>query len=163
MVIAAALSALLFAAGCGGSDDDSATGSSGGSTDVTIETGSLSKAEFIKQASAACVKTQEQFEKHAAAFLEESNKNPPKPTETSPEITLVKTVFIPDYQDQVEAVSALGAPSGDEQELTTFLEALQKVLDDADANPQAFIESGGSFGKAPKLAKAYGLVGCAET
>lgn len=158
MLVGVALSALLVAAGCGGGDD-SATGSSG---DVTVETGSLSKAEFVKQASAICKKTQENFTGEAAAFVTKTNKEPPKPTETGPEEKLVETILIPNFESQVEEISELGAPSGDEEEVTAFLDSLQAVLDEASEDPQAFIETEGSFGRAPKLAQKYGLTGCAE-
>ena len=159
MAIAAALTALLLAAGCG-SDDDSATGSSDG--EVTVETGSLSKAKFVEQANAICQKTKDQFNKEAAQFVEQVSKKPPKPTEGSPEEKLVEKAVVPNYQNEVDEISALGAPSGDEKEVTAFLEALQQVVDGASEEPASFVQSGGSFGKAPKLAKAYGLSGCAE-
>jgi hypothetical protein len=159
-VLTAALSALLLAGGCGDSDD-SATGSAG--EEITVETSSLSKAEFIKQADAICQKTKSDFENAVVASLTRQRTNPVKPTEASPEEKLVETTLVNTYQKQIDEISELGAPSGDEEDIAAFLNTLQQVIDSAGEDPIAFIENDVSFGKAPKLAIAYGLTGCAET
>lgn len=159
LVIAGVLSALLLVAGCG-SDEDDATGSSGGG-EVTVETGSLSKAEFIKQANAVCAKGREQLEKKAAAFLEEAGENPAKPSEGSPEVEFLEETYIPSFEQQIDDVSAIGAPAGDEKEIGAFLQALQDTLDKAAEEPQGIITGGITLDKAAKLASAYGLKNCA--
>lgn len=157
-VLVAALSALLLVGGCGDSDD-SATGSSDG--EVTVETGSLSKAAFVKQANKICLETQKKFQIEAVRFIERAGKNPPKPTEASPEEELTETIVVKNFQDQVDELASLGAPSGDEEEISAILNALQQEVDNASEDPATFIKSEGSFGKAPKLASAYGLTECA--
>ncbi len=165
-MVAATAIALLLAAGCG-SDDDSATGSSGGgSTEgVTVETGSLSKAAFIKKADAICAGTWEEFEKQVQAAYLEERENPRKPTEVSPLIEFYETDFEDMYEDQIAKISALGAPQGDEQEITAYLEGVQDGLAEAEENAEAFfgpfIQREGAFKGASQLAKAYGLRVCA--
>jgi hypothetical protein len=177
LVAAAATLALAAAAGCGGGSTTGSSSSSGGGEvsssgsgevsssgggEVSVETGSLSKPKFIKEANAICKGTREQFSKEFLIFSKQVNEKPPKPTETPPEVTFVETVLVPNYQKQVEEISSLGAPSGDEEAVGAMLNALQAVVDEASEDPQGFVENEGSFGKAPKLAKAYGLEGCAE-
>jgi len=156
--VVAALS-LLLATGCGG--DDSATGSSSDG-EVTVETSSLSKAQFTKQANAVCSETRKQIEGELAAYLKKQNEDPTAASEGDPEIELVEETVIPNMQKQVDEISALGAPSGDEEELSAFLNSLQKTVDEMSDDPKTFIRSQGSFGDAPKLAEAYGLDGCAS-
>ncbi|HEX6752257.1 MAG TPA: hypothetical protein VF093_01530 [Solirubrobacterales bacterium] len=162
-VIAATAFALLFAAGCGDSDD-SATGSSGDSTEITVDTGSLSKAAFIKKVEPICRSAAEKFQTQLGKVFEESTDNPPKPTETPLEIEFYEDDFAKIYQTQIDEISALGAPSGDEQEIAAYLEAVQKGIDEAAENPeafgQAFLEAQGSFKETPPLTAAYGLRGC---
>lgn len=160
LVTAGVLSVLLLAVGCG-SDDGEATGSSENG-EVTVETGSLSKAEFVKQASAACAKTREQLTQEFVKLFEQASKSPPKPTEVSPEVKFVEENYVTGFQRQIDEVSALGAPAGDEEEITAFLESMQQEIEKAAEDPQAFITRDAGLGKAPKLAKAYGLTNCAE-
>jgi hypothetical protein len=160
LAIVGVLAALLLVAGCG-SDEDDATGSSGGG-EVTVETGSLSKAEFVKQANAVCAKNREQLERAVATFTAETSKTPAKPSEEPPEVAFLEETYLPGFQQQVDEVSAIGAPAGDEKEIVAFLQALQNMIDTATEEPQAFIDGDVSLDKAAKLAKAYGLTNCAD-
>ncbi|HEY7950241.1 MAG TPA: hypothetical protein VID51_05340 [Solirubrobacterales bacterium] len=164
-VIAATAFALLLAAGCGDSDDDSATGSSGGSTEeITVDTGSLSKAAFIKKVEPICRRATEKFQTQLGKVFEESGDNPRKPTETPLEFEFYEDDFAKIYQTQIDEISALGAPSGDEQEIAAYLEAVQKGIDEAVEDPEAFntafLEAQGNFKETPPLTAAYGLRGC---
>jgi hypothetical protein len=160
LAIVGVLSALLLAAGCG-SDEGDATGSSGGG-EVTVETGSLSKAEFVKQVSAICTKSREQLQRQVAAFLEERNNNPAKPSEGSAEVEFLEETYLPGYEQQIDEVSAIGAPAGDEEQVAAFLQAMQDWIDRAAAEPEAFTAGELSLDRAAKLAKAYGFKNCAE-
>jgi hypothetical protein len=152
----------LLAAGCGGSgNDDSATAASS-SSEVTVETGSLSKAQFVKQARAICTKSHENFERDAVQILKRQNADPTKASKGDPEAELVLDAFVPNFQSQIDQVSELGAPRGDEEKVSAFLTALQEAVDGASNDPRAFVRSEADLGKAPKLAKAYGLEECAS-
>ncbi len=157
---AAALSLLLLISGCGDSND-SASGSSD-SGEVTVKTGSLSKAEFIKQASTICEETVNEFEDKAAAYLKELEKNPPKPGDNSGEAELVESAFVPAFQSQIDQISELGAPKGDEKAVSAFLTPLQQIVDEASADPTVLASYEGELGEAEKLADAYGLPICAQ-
>lgn len=163
LTVGAALLALLLVAGCGDSDD-SATGSSGGSEEITVETGSLSKAAFIKQVEPICRKATEKFESQLEKAFGESTEKPRKPTEPSAVEEYYETDFPETYENQIDEISALGAPKGDEQEIATYLEIVQKGVDEAredfEGFNQSFLENQGAFDGTAKLTAAYGLRGC---
>lgn len=160
-LMAGVVAMLLFAAGCGDSDSSDTGDGSSSSGEVTVATNSLSKAEFVKQANVACAKSRVQFEKDLAAFLKKLNANPTKASEGSPDTEIIEKIFVPNFQEQIDMVSSLGAPSGDEAQVSAILSSLQKAVDGADEDPQAFVRSEGDLGNAPKLASAYGLTSCA--
>jgi hypothetical protein len=146
----------------GGSGGGAGGGSSGGNSAGGGSSASGAKGQYIQQVDAICNKTKTEFGKDAIAFQEKLNKNPPKPTDTPPEIAASKTVFVPHFQDQVDGIRAVKPPAGDEAQVEAFLDALQGVVDQANNDPVKFFEEGLPFGNAPKLAKAYGFSGCAE-
>jgi len=177
-VIAATALALLLAAGCGDSGDDSATGSaadttassadtsgsSGDATEITVDTGSLSKAAFIKKVEPICRKAMERFESELQGVYEESRDNPRKPTELSLEEEYFETDFAETFEEMSDRISALGAPQGDEQTIATYLEGVQngigEAAEDHEAFSQAFLQAQGSFKETPQVTVAYGLNGC---
>lgn len=148
----------LMASGCGGGSS-----SSTGNDEVTVQTGSLTKAEFVEQADAICKAGREQFDKEFQTFQKE------KKLKTSGDQSpvwlgeVVNTILLPDYEKRIEEISALGAPSGDEREIASFLNALQQRLDDMRKEPAEMSNSLTPFSKPIKLAKAYGFTGCAES
>jgi len=163
LTLSAALLALLLAVGCGDSDD-SATGSSGGGEEITVESGSLSKAAFIKQVEPICRKARERFEAELGKTFQEGTENPRKPTEISALEEYYETAFPKTYESLIDEISALGAPKGDEQEIAAYLNAVQKGIaeagEDFEAFNQSFLENQGAFDGSVKLARAYGLRGC---
>jgi hypothetical protein len=70
---------------------------------------------------------------------------------------------VPIIQGQIDALRAVGAPSGDEATVTKILAAAQKGLNTVKSNP-ALLAGGGadSFGSFRKLAYPYGLTACAS-
>jgi hypothetical protein len=151
---AAALAILLAAGGCGGSDSSAA--------DVTVETGSLSKAQFIKRADAICEANRAQFTREFTAFAQKIQRSSKAAQEASNDDPVEK-ILIPNFQKDINEISNLGAPSGDEQEVGAFLEALGQRLEEIRERPTILEETVTPFAKAEKLAKAYGLTGCAES
>ena len=162
LVIAGVLSALLLVAGCGSDEGDATGSSSSGNGEVTVETGSLSKAEYVKQVSAICTKSREQLETEIAALLRKTSNEPPKPSEESPQVEFLEDTYLPSFQAQLDEVSAVAVPAGDEKEITAFLKALQYMVDRGTEDPQTFVSGEVSLDKAGKLAKAYGLENCAD-
>lgn len=158
-----ALLALFLAAGCG---SDSSTAGSGNEVtagqEVTVEAGSLSKAAFIKQADAICLKTRAEFDKSFNNFINEapSTKSTKKLEETIGDVA--NTILLPVYNKMTTEISTLGAPSGDEAEIEAFLNALQERLAAIQDKPTE-LSGSSAFKEVQRLASAYGLDGCAES
>jgi hypothetical protein len=73
------------------------------------------------------------------------------------------TVFQPAYEKQIDQISSLGAPKGDEQEVGAYLNSLQKrvgELSKATDAKEFFVEP---FAEPKQTAAAAGLNGCAES
>lgn len=136
----------LALTGCGGDDDTNTT------SDPTTAA-ALTKTEFITQADAAC-KAGDAVVDAAAEALGES-------TAEADIIAFVTDTVIPNVQGQHDAIEALGAPEGDEDEITAILDALQSGIDDLAADPGAITTATESpFADANQLAGDYGLKEC---
>jgi hypothetical protein len=150
-VSAGVLAVTVVIMGCGGGDDDEATASS------------ITKAEFIKQADAACEKGEKQMQVAFGAFSQEKQQEGVnKPT---PELydELVAAVVVPPIEQEADEIRALGAPDGDEEQIDAFVEAREESIEIAEGEPKAIISNSDViFGKSSKLADAYGLENCAE-
>jgi hypothetical protein len=144
VLFVAALAVALVATGCGGGDSGPA---------------SITKAEFIEQADAACKKGEEEIQKDFAVYLQE-RKNQEKAT-AQDYAELVETVLVPNAEAEIDAIRALGAPSGDEKKVEAMLTAREESIEMSEKDPQAIIkDSKKIFGPASKLAKEYGLKTC---
>jgi hypothetical protein len=151
MLVALALSA----AGCG--DDDNASGASV----VTVETGSLSKQQFIKKVNKLCLDEQTKLYKETVDTLKAGSKAGARPSNDLYKKTL-NTLFIPGMEAQVKEIQAIGAPPGDETEIERILTSLQGALEKGRTLPksetvklQQLLTPGG------KMAKKYGIGNCA--
>ncbi|HET9593174.1 MAG TPA: hypothetical protein VFP17_09690 [Solirubrobacterales bacterium] len=148
-VLAAAAAILMIVAGCGGGSDSSS------------DSASLSKAQFIKQADAICEKGDEEANEEVEAFAEENNVNTSKPTKKQQE-DVITEVVAPNVQGQVEEISELGAPEGDEKQIEAMVDAVEEGVEELEADPSKLIEGKNPLGKGSKLAKEYGLKACGE-
>jgi hypothetical protein len=139
----AALAVALVVLGCGG---DSA---------------SISRAEFVKKAEAVCKKGEENLRKSFTSYVE-GHKNVTKPSEAQL-AALVDAVFSGNIEAEVKQLRAIGLPSGGEEQVEALLDAREESVKGAEAEPREAISDGEKvFGKASKLAKAYGLKACSE-
>jgi hypothetical protein len=146
--LAVALSALLLASGCGSSDEDG----------VSVQTGSLSKAEFTKRADAICEAARNQFVTEYSDF---GRRNQLTAASLKAKLgELVDKIVLPNYEKRIDEISALGAPSADQEGVADFLNALQLRLEEMHAQPAKLSEKAFPFAKAAKLAKEAGLRGC---
>lgn len=145
--------ALTLVSGCGG----------GGSDQTSVTTGSLSKAQFIARADAICRAARSQFNREYLAF----GKEHPIPTSKAGQRKrlgeLIETVLAPNYEPRFEEIGALGAPSGDEEKVSEFLTAFKRRLDEIREKPTELGTNPYPFEGVAKLAKAYGLSGCANS
>jgi hypothetical protein len=159
-LLLSALAALFIASGCGGSNG------SGG--DVEVQTGSLTKAQFVEQADQICEESRARVDKNYAALLKKTTKllkaTGSKP---SPEALgvlqkeAVETILLPTYEKMIDQISSLGAPASDQDQIATFLGTEQEKLEEASEEPSDPFVHVHFFTPVTKLAEAYGMTGCA--
>lgn len=140
------LAMALIVAGCGGGDDESSTAS-------------ISKAAFIKKTDAVCKRGNGRMEVAFAHLLVKS-KSVQRPSKADEE-ALVGRVLIPNIEREIKEIRAFPVPSGDEDRIDDFLEALEEGVEVAERNPKAVVGSSEViFGIPSRLAKEYGLEVC---
>jgi hypothetical protein len=140
----------LLAAGCGGGGDG------------TTSTASLTKAEFIKKADEICESAEEKIEREFESFAKEHNLSEKQPPSSKESAEAAETILLPNIEGQIEDIRALGAPSGEEQEVEELLTAVEAGVEKGKQDPVAFIEEEGGdpLNKADKMAREYGLKVC---
>jgi len=134
-----AVTAALFAIGCGGDDDDGS---------------SLSKQEFLKQGNEICAKGNQELDQAAQKTF---SGGPPSAEEAS---AFVNDELIPNVEDQVSQLRDLSPPEGDEDEVNAILDAADEGLSKSEDDPAGVFQEGDPFAEANKLARDYGLVAC---
>jgi hypothetical protein len=133
-------------------------GSSGSSTTET--TAAITKAEFVSKGNAVCVKGEKAQEAEINAYVKMHGLEKKKPTKAQ-NVELVETVLAPNIQAQIDGVKALGAPSGEEQQVTSALKLSQQTLEEIEANPALAFGNESAFAAAGKRLHALGLEKCA--
>jgi hypothetical protein len=138
----------LFAGGCGGA---------GGSA----TTASISRAEFVKKANAICAKDEERLHADFLAFSEERQNSSVPPRVEGEES--INQIIAPAMTREMEELQALGLPKGDEGHIEALFAAVEEGVQKARERPESVITANSEmFGKAIKLATAYGLNVCAS-
>jgi hypothetical protein len=177
---ALAVAIVVALAGCGGGSSDSsssasqaagggeassegsgkdAAGTGESSAGETVQSGDLSKSEFVKQANAICEKgKKESLEKMGAYVKKHKGGSETANLELIGEA--IQAVFIPQIQSQIDAVRALGAPAGDEEQVEGFLVALEEDAATARESSGTSAVLAKSFKPSAELAHEYGLDGC---
>jgi hypothetical protein len=130
-----------------------ACGSDSSSTDTTGTATALSKSEFLKQGNAICAKGN----KATNQLVNQTFTNGQKPTQA--QLQQFTTQVVPIVQGQIDGLRALGAPSGEEQQVNKILDDAQSALDKVQNDPSQFL-NGDPFKQANQEAKAYGLTAC---
>jgi hypothetical protein len=176
-VVAAAAAVALW--GCGGGDSSSTTAASNGSGATTTsktegsssgktgesssgKTGGASqaKAEFVDQANAICKKGKKKGLKEMTAYAEaHANSSQRKLAQLA---KALQVAFLPEVQNQVDEIRALGAPQGDEKQIEAFLDALEEGIEAASqSSASSGLQLGPNFKHSAQLARGYGLDACA--
>lgn len=146
-----AVSPLLLVAGACGSSDQ-----------IVVETGSLSKREFVERADNLCERSKGRFLAAFRAAVQSQGEGPPR-SEQAEVAELVENNLVPTFEELIERIGSLGAPSSEyAEQVSEFLNALQEGLDTASERPVTALE-GTAFLRAFKLARKYGLIGCANS
>jgi hypothetical protein len=158
LFVLGAVCALAVSVGCGGDD-----GGTSSAEQVTVETGSLSKGEFIERADAICEEEAEDVRRAGVKYItrvENSERRFEEQRRLAPYV--VETVLVPKYEEQIERVSELGAPDGDAEQVAAVLQAIRDRLGDALDDPVDFLQEVEPFEQATRLGKAYGFKVCGQ-
>ncbi len=167
-ISAGVLAIAILAAGCGGgSGDNSGDGSSngggsgsGGGGATTVTTSSISKAEFIKQATEICHREREDFITRLATYVQSH----PNKGKSSSEFFAdsMRAVLLPTIEKELAEIRELGAPAGDEAQIEAFLEAEQQGVNVAKKQKsiKGRFDLERHFVQGAKIAKAYGFPDC---
>lgn len=150
LALMAALIVGVCVAGCGSSSNSTSTET----------TAAISKAEFVAKGNAVCVKGEKAQEAEINAYVKKNGLESKKPSKAQ-EAELVESVLVPNVQSQINGVKALGAPSGEEQQVSSALELSQQTLEKIEANPELAFGKKNAFAAAGKQLHALGLKECA--
>ena len=151
LTLAAALVVGVCVAGCGSSS----------STTTTTTTTAITKAEFVKQGNAICAKGNKAQQAEVNAYAKKHGINNNQAPTQAQQTEIVNTIFAPNIQTQIDGVKALGAPSGEEQQVSAALTASQQTLDKTKSDPALFFGKTDPFAAAGKQLHALGLKECA--
>lgn len=147
--IGALLIAGLLVAGCGSSSS-------------TTTTAAISKAEFVAKGNASCVANQKKQQAEFTAFAKKHGISEKEEPTKAQQKELVDAVFVPNVQTQIDFVKALGAPSGEEQQVTSALETAQEALNKVKAKPELAFSKPSPFKATGEKLHALGLTQCAK-
>jgi hypothetical protein len=140
--VVAVLAVGAIATGCGSSDDN------GDST----TTAAISKTAYVTQANQIC--------KQGTAEIDQAGKQLGNNVTNAQLEDFVANTLVPNTQQQVDGVKALGAPAGEEAQVNHLISVTQADLDQLKADP-AKIHDDHMFDDSNQAAKALGLNECA--
>jgi len=135
LLVATLVGALLLA-GCGGSSEP------------------VAKPVFVHKADAICRATVGEVLAKVAPLLKNQS------TDRAGEATAAAKVLAPALHNEVDGIEALGAPSGEEDNVNTFLEATTDVAKRAETEADTAIQDPHLYSKAQSLAKRLDLHSC---
>ncbi len=145
--------------GCGSDDNDVQNGSASA---AAVETGSLSKEQFIQRVDSMCKETQGELLSGVASITSERSGDTSPDAEQKATEELATAVVVPAADTLISRVQAIGAPSGDEQQVQAFLTALEADRAYAEEDPLKAVDRLTPYAKAIQAAESYGLTGCVE-
>jgi len=146
------LAAGAVLAGCG---SDSSSGAS--ATDEVAAP--LSKAEFVKQASAICEQGLKKKDAAVSVALKEQAEQAQSAPTAQETAKLIEETVLPAYSKTVDQLSQLGAPKADEAEIEKMMGEFEAAVKTLEADPTKANENN-PFTSADKAAEAYGIKGC---
>jgi hypothetical protein len=116
----------------------------------------IAKVEFLREANRICESTNARVE--AAGDELVGGRHDPPPGEVR---RIVLNIVIPALQTEVEAISSLGAPPGDEHTVDNILDATRQGIDELRTDPLSGLDGPPpGLRHAGRLAAAYGSTAC---
>lgn len=137
--------------GCGG----------GGGSESNESTGTLTKAQFLKQASAICAKGTDEFGEGDVAFWKRHG-GPGKNSSQALTNELQLTVLLPIRKRELREIRALGTPKGDEKYVEKMLVAWEEGIKTGEEEPSRLDSAGPNYAfyKTYSMGIDYGLTKC---
>lgn len=136
-VLGLTICAVLLATGCGGGDS------------------APSKAGFLKEGNAICVKGEREQQKILQVLTRKYGLHASSSTKEKAFLE-----FLPPYEHASHELSELEPPAGDQDSFDKIIKAREKAAAEAKADPGTAITGKTQFKQADELAKAYGLTRC---
>jgi hypothetical protein len=121
------------------------------------DSGSLTRAQFIKRASAIC-RSEEARKTRALRLASEPGKSYLAGSRRDLE-KLVSEAILPLYAEMIEEMAELSPPPKDAAKVERIVSQYERKLDQAEANPRRQIVDD-SFVEVNRLAASYGIEGC---
>jgi hypothetical protein len=133
-------------------------GSNGG--EGTVPAGTLSKAQFLKQATAICAQGTKEAQKLDDAAWEKYE--PDRSTTNEAVLNKVSLALLPAREEELRRLRALGLPKGDEQLVDRMLTATEEGYEEGKEDPTVLRDWPPDFGfsRAYEIGAKYGLEGC---
>lgn len=153
----AAVSCLVLAAGCGGDSSDSSNASA---SEVTVKTGSLSKGEFIQKVNLICKEGQDAGIAKLRSYLTDQRIKDPSELSDKQADEVLSSVVTPTYEEEINRISQVGAPTADAKKIEAMLEEMRTGLEKSQGNAFEALKRNLILGKASQLAASYGLSTC---
>jgi hypothetical protein len=149
-----AMLAVVGSAGCG--DDES----SGADAEITVETSSITKPQFIKRADAICDRVSDTLLISLITYIRQNRSDGEPEEEVAADA--VRETTLPKFEKEIKEIQALGAPAGDEAQIEEYLGAVQEAIESLEAKRRVSIavDIDGAFRRSEALARAYGLQAC---
>jgi len=136
--------------GSGGAGNSGSTG--GASGGEAANAGGGTKAEFIKAADQICKEARKEIDAQLPNLLEGEL------TEESP--GFVEEAVVPGVEKQIEEIQALETPAEATEASETLVVSFEEMIEEAEADPEAFVVEGKPAIKAQETAKKLGFKAC---
>ena len=76
-------------------------------------------------------------------------------------MAVVEDSIVPGFEAEIDAIEDIGAPEGEDAQVEAVLTPMREVVDEAKADPEAFIKTAEkSYEKSEKAAVKYGIPAC---
>jgi hypothetical protein len=122
--------------------------------------GADDKLAFIRDATTICKAAIAKILAPSNAALGKAS-NKPKAVQDAISAKLVSSTFVPELEAEIGELRSLPVPPGDNAQVTAIMEAIEKMINEAKAEPENFVsEYPPSFTRAANLATDYGIEEC---
>jgi hypothetical protein len=163
LILIMALAAALITAGCGDDDEEPTTTTTEAATGTTGATGAEgASSEFAQQADEICREGNQEIDDAARERFGDAQGQEPSQEE---QLSFAEEVVIPSVEQQIDEVTALTPPEGEEDTFEEFSEQAASDLEEVKADPSVLLERGGGedpFAETNQLARELGLQVCGQ-